>query len=134
MNGIGIQLGQDFFLSAAWCAVDVQIGARGSNHGNQEAFYMRTDGIGAWSLGKCDSQHSESLRYYSHGGKTARLPLLHFHPLKNGRINAITLKADSTFTECSWCCRTFPEGMFKCPVCYDAGENVYCATSVPRAA
>jgi hypothetical protein len=126
MDKIGVQLGQDFFLSAAWCAVDVEINAHMSDsNGNQEASYMRTDGIGSWLIGKCDSEHSESLRYYSHGGKTARLPLLHFHPLTSGRINAITLKSDITFTECSWCCRTFPNGMRSCPVCFDVGEDVY---------
>jgi hypothetical protein len=123
MDGIGVQLGQDFFLSAAWCAVDVQIGAHTTDsRGNQEAVYMRTHGIGSWMIAKCDS---ESLRYYAHGGKTARVPLLHFNPHKDAKINAITLKADTPFTECSWCCRTFPEGMHKCPVCYDAGEDVY---------
>jgi hypothetical protein len=124
MNGIGVQLGQDFFLSAAWCAVDVQIGAHTTDsRDDQEAFYMRTDGIASWLTAKCDSE--SSLRYYSHGGKTAHLPLLHFNPHTDARINAITLKADTIFTECSWCCRTFPEGMRSCPVCYDAGEDVY---------
>jgi hypothetical protein len=126
MDGIGVQLGQDFFLSAAWCAVDVQVDMHTSDcRGNQEALYMRTDGMCSWFIGKCDSKHSESLRYYSHGGKTARLPLLRFNPHKDARINAITLKCDATFTECSWCCRTFPEGMHSCPVCYDVGEDVY---------
>jgi hypothetical protein len=126
MDGIGVQLGQDFFLSAAWCAIDVQVDMCTSDSlGNQEALYMRTDGMCSWFLGKCDSGHSESLRYYSHGGKTARLPLLHFISHSNARINAMTLKHDATFTECSWCCRTFPEGMHSCPVCYDAGEDVY---------
>jgi hypothetical protein len=110
MDGIGIQLGQDFFLSAAWCTVDVQIG---DSRGNEEAVYMRTHGIGSWMIAKCDS---ESLRYYAHGGKTAHVPLLHFNPNKDGRINAVTLKADTPFTECSWCCRTFPEGMHVCSV------------------
>jgi hypothetical protein len=125
MDGIGVQLGQDFFLSAALCAVDVQIPATGSGS-NIEA--MRTDGICSWMLLKCDSEnseHSESLRYYAHGGKTARLPLLRFNPHTDAEMNAITLTGDTTFTECSWCCRTFPEGMRSCPVCYDAGEDVY---------
>jgi hypothetical protein len=126
MDGIGVQLGQDFFLSAAWCVIDVQVdGSSSDSRGNQEALYMRTDGMSSWLIGKCDSGHSESLRYYSHGGKTARLPLLRFNPHRDERINAITLKVDATFTECSWCCRTFPEGMHSCPVCYEVGEDVY---------
>jgi hypothetical protein len=123
MKEIGVQLGQDFFLSAAWCTVDVQIGGCTTDgRGNEEAMYMRTHGIGSWMIAKCDS---ESLRYYSHGGKSAHVPLLHFNPNKDGRMNAISLKDDTPFTECSWCCRTFPESMHWCPVCYDAGENVY---------
>jgi hypothetical protein len=123
MDGIGVQLGQDFFLSAAFCAVDMQIGGHlTDSQGNQEAGYMRVDGICSWLIAKCDS---ESLRYYSHGGKTARLPLLHVNPNMDAKINAITLSADETFTECSWCCRKFPEGMRKCSVCYDVGEDVY---------
>jgi hypothetical protein len=122
-DGIGVQLGQDFFLSAALCAVDVKVGGHVTDsQGNQEAGYMRVDGTCSWLIAKCDS---ESLRYYSHGGKTARLPLLHFNPNISAKINAITLKDDATFDECSWCCRTFPEGMSSCPSCSNAGKVVY---------
>jgi hypothetical protein len=122
LDGAGVQLGQDFFLSAAWCVADVETGEAVDSRGNRQPAYMRTDAIASWMELDCNS---ESLRYYGHGGKTAHVPLLHYNPHKDARVTAMTLKPDTTFTECSWCTRTFPKGMAQCTGCSDWGENVY---------
>lgn len=53
---------------------------------------------------------SESLRYHARNGQSVTLPLLHYNPNKGARVSAIALKSETTFTECNWCCRTFPKG------------------------
>jgi RING-type zinc-finger/MYND finger len=129
MNAIGIQLGQDFFYSARYCVVDTAVG----NSDNESPRYMRTDGGMSWIASDCDS---ESLRYYSHDGKSCRLPIFHFNPNVTGRFNAMSLKWDASFTECNWCSRIFPEGMHSCAVCYEkAGVDAYyCDESCQKAA
>ena len=120
--GAGVQLGQDFFLSAAWCLVDVECGAATDSSGNEQPFYTRTDAMASWFVTDCKS---ESLRYYGHDGMTAHVPLLHYNPHKHAQISIVTLKPDTTFNECNWCLRTFPKGMAHCTRCFDSGENVY---------
>jgi hypothetical protein len=66
MDGIGIQMGQDFFLSAAWCVVDVQISAHTTDsRGNQEAGYtcVRTEYVHGLqqnaTLNRCATIHMQ---------------------------------------------------------------------------
>jgi hypothetical protein len=123
MVGIGVQLGQDFFLSAAWCIVDAESGVADVSSGNEQQAYARTDGVCSWTAMHCKA---ESLRYYSRDGKTAHLPLLHFNLSKEAeRVNVIALQPDTKFTECYWCCRTFPEGMLNCALCQDKNQDAY---------
>jgi hypothetical protein len=123
MNGAGVQLGQDFFLSAAWCVADVETAEAIDSHGNRQVAYMRTDATASWIAWDCSS---ESLRYYGHGKKNAaHVPLLHNNPHKGAKVSAMTLKPDTLFTECSWCTRTFPKGMAYCKACFYSGVNVY---------
>jgi hypothetical protein len=122
-SGIGVQLGQDFFLSAAYCVAETKIGGEAiDSRGDSSALYMRTDGLCSWPALECKA---ESLRYYSRDGKTSCLPLLHFNPNKNERVAVCTVKPDTVFTECNWCGRIFPEGMFECGVCAEAGTHVF---------
>lgn len=111
LKGIGVQLGQDFFLSGRFCVVDT--------HLNDELMY-RCDGLVSWLVGE-RSGKEESLRYYAHNGQSCSVPLHHFNPNKNGKVTAFTLKRETVFTECSWCNRTFPKGMHLCAGC----EKVY---------
>jgi hypothetical protein len=44
LAGTGVQLGQDFFLSAAWCIVDVQASEYQDSNGRKLPGYVQTDG------------------------------------------------------------------------------------------
>lgn len=44
LAGVGVQLGQDFFLSAAWCIVDVQTAENTDTTGRKQPVHVRTDG------------------------------------------------------------------------------------------
>ena len=112
----GIQLGQDFLLSGLFCAIDVEIGSAGQ--------YWRVVAEESWPI-STPSSKTESLRYYSHDGKVADLPLMHFNPFECGTCLGISLREDVRFTECSWCCRVFPEGMLECSLCLEAGSRAY---------
>lgn len=99
----GIQLGQDFFLSGRYCIASVL----GLETSDGKPVYLAADGTSSW----IDmSQTSESLRYYSHSGDIVKLHLIHFKPLFHGaQVRVVTLKENSTFRECNYCCRTFPQ-------------------------
>jgi len=130
LDGIGIQLGQDFFMSGRFCVADVNISV---TSGEGKVGY-RTDGLFSWNT-KATAERIESLRYYSHHGHFCSVPLLHFNPHKNPSAQVLTLKLDVAFTECSWCCRVFPEGMGQCRLCDGHGdEGFYCDEDCQRAA
>ena len=117
----GIVLGQDFFLSGAYCVVDTFLGGTGDDQ-----VLMRTDGSFSWiTNAKAKASPSETLRYYSHDGKIAHLPILHFNPNKNITSHNLTVKEDTTFTECAYCCRRFPKGMQECETCAKSGKSVF---------
>jgi hypothetical protein len=74
-----------------------------------------------------ESQPSEeSLRYYSHGGESEKLPLFHLDPsdAKRGSVSVIPIDENSEMYECRWCCRKFPDGMRNCRFCFEE-NNVY---------
>jgi hypothetical protein len=110
-NKFGVQLGQDFFLSAAYCAATVEAFGEDGDIDDVPP-YMIVDGFHQWTTSNCPK--TESLRYYAYDGKTAHVPLLHLNPHKNGKVNFITLRPDAALDECSYCSRTFPKGMRKC--------------------
>lgn len=107
---VGIQLGQDFFLSGRYCAVSV---ASTTNSADNKDFYSTADGTCSYFD---STQKSESLRYYAHNGDIVKLPLIHFKPRFNhAQILVVTVKDESTFHECNYCCRTFPKWKYsKC--------------------
>jgi len=117
----GIVLGQDFFLSGAYCVVDTFLGGT-----DNDKVLMRADGSFSWiTNAKPKASPSESLRYFSHDGKIAHLPILHFNPNNNITLHNLTVKEDTTFTECAYCCRRFPKGMQECETCAKLGESVF---------
>jgi hypothetical protein len=121
----GMQLGLDFLYSGIWCPIDVKIGEDGDG-------FMRVDGDVAWSSQK---PSKEMLRYYSHDGRVANIPILHFSPFDKHTIHGMSLKADVTFEQCYWCCRVFPKGMKVCGPCHDSGNTVtYCDQRCQKAA
>lgn len=126
--GEGIQLGMDFFMSAAFCVVDVKVAP---------SSFMRFDGQCSWVTSNLECDPSESLRYYSHDGKSAHVKLLHAKNMTGeARINIISLKEKAVFHVCSWCCRGFPKGMRVCSVCQEAGlkDAFYCDDACQTAA
>lgn len=130
----GIQLGNDFLSSAVWCPIDVVVDSEsaspGSIQSSQDAICMRVDGELAWMAGRS----KEMLRYYSHDGKVAHLPLLRFSPFERFVNLGISLRSTVKFEQCFWCCRVFPEGMLVCSSCYEAGKTVtYCDGRCQRA-
>ena len=132
LDGIGIQLGQDFFMSGRFCVADVCVSGRSET--DQGKMWFRTDGLFSWNT-NATAERVESLRYYSHHGHSCCVPLLHFNPHKNPSAQVLTLKLDVAFTECSWCCRVFPEGMGQCRLCDGHGdEGFYCDEECQRAA
>jgi hypothetical protein len=139
MQGAGVQLGVDFFLSAAWCVVDVTFGTSITKDHDQDGkkddcdSLFRTDGVRSCVISGCKL---ESLRYYAHDGKTAHVTVLHYNPLNHMNVGVVTLKRGTEFEECNWCLRTFPGGyMAQCGVCKGMGENIfYCDERCQRAA
>ncbi len=103
---VGIRLGQDFLLSGLYCALTVNIAP-------DQGMSMLVDGMHSYPLSS-SAPSKESLRYYSHDGKIAKLPLIHFNPHKNATCSVVSLKPDATFVECGYCSRTFPQSVSKC--------------------
>lgn len=105
---MGVQLGRDFLLSGAWCVIDVRLDGVLED---REDPMVSVDGTGNMNLA-AHTKRKEELRYYARDGKSARLPLLHLQPFKEGGLsNWVSLKMEADFEECHWCCRSFPEGM-----------------------
>lgn len=110
-----VQLGQDFLRSGLLSVIDVEVG--------EEGCYYRVFGEDTWPISPVSK---ESFRYYSHDGKTANLPLIHFDPFvgsQQGMILTISLRETVKFYQCNWCCRVFPDGMLVCGGCEEAN---YC--------
>lgn len=111
-----VQLGMDFLASGLLSVVDVEMGDESSANG----VYYRVVGDSNWPV---SGVSKESFRYYSHDGKVATLPLIHFDPFKEngkGMSLTITLREHVIFNQCNWCCRGFPEGMLQCGGCKEA--------------
>jgi len=115
----GVQLGSDFFTSALWCPIDVEVEAETDD---QSSFLRiaNPDGQTASLLSKASKS---MIRYYSHDGRHAYVPLLHFGPFKQGTNHGISLRENVKFDQCFWCSRVFPEGMLVCEICHEA---TYC--------
>ncbi|CAB9510403.1 B-box zinc finger [Seminavis robusta] len=126
----GIQLGQDFLLSARWAPIDVAVGGRGA--------IKRIDIDKAWSVDTSIKNQSktsalpdtpkEMLRFYSCDGRIAHIPLLHFKPFERGYICGTSLKETVRFEGCRWCRRVFPEGMQGCDLCAAKGRDAFFCT------
>jgi hypothetical protein len=112
----GVQLGTDFLRSARWCPIDFE-----TRDGN----YMRsTDGE---SIHLLSSPSKNMLRFYSHDGKVAHVPLLPFGSHKGETNYLLSVKDTTKFDQCMWCNRMFPEGMLACGLCQQAGKlATYC--------
>jgi hypothetical protein len=127
MEGIGIQLGQDFFQSAASCTVITEV--KGSRNIHQ---FMRTDGHSSAVLP--GSAHQESLQFCTSSDETASAQLLH-GGCSECRLAGIGLKPGKVLKECNWCRRRFPKGMLCCTDCREEGFYVYyCTEQCHRAA
>ncbi|CAB9522201.1 expressed unknown protein [Seminavis robusta] len=142
---VGLQLGQDFLMSASWAPIDVFVGDKTKSASN--VVTMRVNVEVAWCVGKETSswldwfgsskkeEPKEMLRYYSRDGKVAHLPLLHFQPFDDGWFFGVSLKETVKFEECNWCRRCFPEGMLSCELCLDVDkETTYCGHQCQREA
>ena len=115
----GIQLGMDFFESAAWTRCSTKFGG-----GNT---FVVTDG--GYTNNAFYQNQPDELRYYSRDGKICQLPFIHItHLARSHSIPIITLSGDLTktnFGECQWCCRYFPsDGMLPCE--HGSIKHYYC--------
>ncbi|KAG7371424.1 zinc finger C3HC4 type domain containing protein [Nitzschia inconspicua] len=123
----GIHLGMDFLASAAYCPIDVKISSK-----EEVNVFARVEKNGAWRL---TGSRQESFRFYSHDGRSAHLPLLHFSPFEDNIFLGISMAIDTKYDVCFWCCRLFPEGMVLCANCDNAGRKVtYCDSRCQKAA
>lgn len=118
----GVQLGHDFLYSGLLSVADVKVG-------EGDGLFYRVVGEDSWPTSNHTSK--ESFRYYSHDGKMADLPLIHFNPFGRGTILGISLRENVSFKQCNWCCRAFPEGMLECLRC---PGYYYCDERCQRAA
>ena len=115
----GIQLGMDFFESAAWTRCSTKFGG-----GNT---FVVTDG--GYTNNAFYQTQPDELRYYSRDGKICQLPFIHItHLARSHSIPIITLSGDMSkndFGECQWCCRYFPsDGMLPCE--HGSIKHYYC--------
>ncbi|KAL7541271.1 hypothetical protein ACHAXR_011139 [Thalassiosira sp. AJA248-18] len=101
---MSIQLGMDFFQSAAWTRSSTAFG---------ENLSVIFDG-GHTKNNFLKDQPNE-LRYYSRDGKIARAPFVHVSHLSDThKLPIVSLPGDlsTNFAECQWCTRMFPnDGM-----------------------
>jgi len=125
---IGVQLGQDFLKSGAWCVIDVNIEVNLNQPGTIKP-YISLDGFG--NVCHRTSRRIEELRYYSHNGEIFRTELLHLQPFSEGSLsNWISVDFSEKIMECNWCSRRFPEGFICCNECNDEGNILYYCTKV----
>jgi hypothetical protein len=123
---IGVQLGLDFFMRAAWCQIVVECGNKGT--------FLCTDGGGPMGGILLSKEKEEQFRYHAHGGKSYVAPVLHLDPHTDGYLPGVKLHAAQKFHVCNWCCRFFPDMGF-CAACKQAGIDVrYCDSSCQAAA
>lgn len=129
----GIQLGLDFLFSGVWCPIDVKADARCICPSTQRELSMcaRIEGEQCVFV----PETKEMLRYYSHDGAIAHVPLLRFSPFEKGAFLGINVGSSVKFDQCFWCCRAFPEGMQSCNSCWTNGKTVtYCDNRCCKAA
>ena len=111
----GVQLGLDFFRSGAWCIIDVKLDA-GLDQAARLGSSITTDGFG--HLFYINPSRKEELRYYTHDGRSSRIPLMHLQPFKVGSVSNWVSVSNESLAECSWCCRVFlPQSMISCLQC-----------------
>ncbi len=105
---LSVQLGMDFFESAAWTR-------------SSTSFAENISVI-------CDGGHTDNLflqdqpdefQYYSCDGRIGTAQFVHITNFGDTEFMPIvTIPADlsTQFAECQWCCRMFPsDGMLECP-------------------
>ncbi|CAJ1946319.1 unnamed protein product [Cylindrotheca closterium] len=126
-----VQLGLDFLRSGLLSVVDVE-GDMEVGDEEEGGNYFRVVGEDSWTI--LSQVSRESFRFYSHDGKMADLPLITFDPFMgtaDRHIATISVKASTSFAQCNWCCRMFPEGMSECSNC---SECFYCDERCQNAA
>mmetsp|Transcript_26297 Transcript_26297/g.61625 ORF Transcript_26297/g.61625 Transcript_26297/m.61625 type:complete len:152 (+) Transcript_26297:673-1128(+) len=107
----GVQLGLNFFASATWCPLDVEV----DDNENPKRFARCVWG---WNdnIKLLANTSKIELRYYSRDGSTAHvLPLLPFEPFEESVDFSFTvIRYHDTYDQCFFCNRIFPEGMLCC--------------------
>lgn len=132
----GVQLGMDFFDTAAWAQVSVQLDGRflmndlsedsktENNEAPPETVYAIADGCGPIVV-TTDPQPQE-IRFYCRTGEIFRTPLIHLANLSDSDyIPIVSLPNTVQFTECEWCTRCFPTGMKACAECETLGRSTF---------
>ena len=79
----GVQQGSDFLTSALCCPIDVEVQAESED----QSMFMRSADIGGETAHLLSASSKSMLRYYSHDGKTAHIPLLPFAPRTSSSTN-----------------------------------------------
>lgn len=142
----GVQLGMDFFDTAAWAQVSVKLDASFLKNGNSvserddeneiqyETVYAVADGCGPIVV--TANPQPEEIRFYSRTGQMFRSPLIQVPNLSDSDfIPIVSLPNTVQFTECEWCSRCFPTGMKACVECEALGRyTFYCDESCRKQA
>ncbi|KAL7578824.1 hypothetical protein ACA910_016045 [Epithemia clementina (nom. ined.)] len=133
----GVQLGMDFFDTAAWAQVSVQLDGsfmknddnddpvkEDENETQNDVVYAIADGCGP--LVVTGDPQPEEIRFYSRTGQMFRSPLIQVLNLSESDfIPIVSLPNTVQFTECEWCSRCFPTGMKACAECEALGRQTY---------
>ena len=132
----GVQLGMDFFDTAAWAQVSVQLDAsflkdepndgtdEDDNETVPETVFAMADGCGPIVV--TSDPQPEEIRFYSRTGQMFRSPLIHVLNLSESEfIPIVSLPNSVEFTECEWCSRCFPSGMKSCTECEELGRSTF---------